>query len=465
MNNLVKLLICVILGGLVFFLQPPVGVEVQAMHMLGIFVFTIIGLILKPLPMGTVSIIGLTLVLLTKTLPFAPAFSGFSNPVVWLIVAAVLISKGFVKTGLGERIAYHLMKALGKTSLGMGYGIVATDLILAPAIPSITARAGGIIYPIILSLSKAFGSEPHAHPRKIGAFLMQTAFQGTVISSAMFLTSMAGNPLAADLAREVGVNITWAGWAMAAIVPGLISLTVLPLVMYKFYPPEIKETPDARGFAARELKRLGPMKANEMILFGVFVVMIGLWISGPFIQMKAVTAALIGLSFLLLGKVLSWDEVISSKGAWDTLVWFATLVMMASSLNKMGLMKWFSGFVVTHVSHMHWIGGMLTLLIIFFYSHYFFASNIAHIGAMYPPFLIVAISLGTPPMLAALTLGFFGNLFGGLTHYGCGPAPIIYGAGYVKIGKWWQLGFLFSVINIIIWLGLGSIWWKLIGLY
>lgn len=460
-----KLLICVILGALVFFLHPPVGVEVQAMRMLGIFIFTILGLILKPLPMGTVSIIGLTLVLVTKTMTFTATFSGFSNPVVWLIVIAVLISKGFVKTGLGERIACYLMKALGKTSLGMGYGIIVTDFILAPAIPSVTARAGGIIYPIILSLSKAFGSEPHAHPRKIGAFLMQVAFQGTVISSAMFLTSMAGNPLAADLAREVGVQITWAGWATAAILPGLISLTVLPLVMYKIYPPEIKATPDAKKFAEAELRRLGPMTLNEKLLLGVFIVMIVLWITGPFIQMNAVTAALIGLSFLLLGKVLSWDEVIASKDAWDTLVWFATLVMMASALNQMGLMKWFSGFVVTHVNHMHWITGLFTLLIIFFYSHYFFASNIAHIGAMYPPFLIVAISLGAPPMLSALILGFFGNLFGGLTHYGCGPAPVIYGSGYVKIGKWWQLGFLFSVVNIIIWLGLGSIWWKLIGLY
>lgn len=435
------------------------------MHMLGIFVFTIAGLILKPLPMGTMALTGVTLVLATKTLRFEEAFSGFSNPVVWLIVAAVLISNGFVKTGLGERIAYHLMRLLGQTSLGMGYGIVATDFILAPAIPSITARSGGIIFPVLLSLSKAFGSEPHAHPRKIGAFLMQTSFQGTVITSAMFLTSMAGNPLVADLAREVGINITWASWALAAIVPGLISLIVLPLVMYKIYPPEIKKTPDAKNFAKEQLKRLGPLSTNEILLSFVFVLMIGLWIAGPFIQMTAVTTALMGLTFLLLVKVLTWDEVIKQKGAWDTLVWFAALVMMASSLNKLGLMKWFSSFVVANVSHMPWVTGMLCLLIIYFYAHYFFASNIAHIGAMFPPFLIVAISLGTPPMLAALTLGFFGNLFGGLTHYGCGPAPIIYGSGYVKIGMWWKLGFIFSVINIFIWLGLGSIWWKLIGLY
>ena len=59
---------------------------------------------------------------------------------------------------------------------------------------------------------------------------------------------------------------------------------------------------------------------------------------------------------------------------------------------------------------------------------------------MYAPFLIVAIALGTPPELAALVLGFFSSLFGGLTHYGSGPAPILFGTGFVPIGQWWKVG-------------------------
>ena len=84
---------------------------------------------------------------------------------------------------------------------------------------------------------------------------------------------------------------------------------------------------------------------------------------------------------------------------------------------------------------------------------------------MYAMFLSVAIGLGTPPALAALVLGFFSSLFSGLTQYSCGPAAILFGAGYVKIGIWWKVGFIMSVINVIIWLGIGSIWWKILGIF
>ena len=106
---------------------------------------------------------------------------------------------------------------------------------------------------------------------------------------------------------------------------------------------------------------------------------------------------------------------------------------------------------------------MLTL--IYFYSHYFFASNTAHVSAMYAAFLGVAVTVGTPPLLAALLLGFFSNLFSSMTHYSTGPAPVLFGAGYVKVADWWRLGALISVVNIIIWLGLGGVWWKIMGLW
>lgn len=462
-NQVISFFVCAIIGFILWNLPVPEGLTEQAIHLFAIFVFTILGLILKPLPMGAVSMIGMTLLVATKVLKFEEAFSGFSHPVVWLIVCAFFISRGFIKTGLGERIALHLMKLLGKTTLGMGYGIVATDLILAPAIPSITARAGGIVFPILNSLVRAFGSHPHDGPRKMGAYLMLTAFQGSVVTSAMFLTSMAGNPLAADLATDVGIDLTWGTWALYASVPGLLSLLVIPYVLYKIYPPTTKKTPHAALYAKKQLLEMGRFSLDEKILVVVFAVIVGLWVLGPFIKMKAVVAALIGLVGLLLTKVLGWDDVLKEKSAWDTLAWFAGLVMMAGYLNKLGMTKWFSQWVVANVHGFNWVLAFGIIVLVYFYSHYFFASNIAHIGAMYPPFLALAVAVGTPPLLAALALAFFSNLFGGLTHYGCGAAPIIFGAGYVPIQKWWQYGFIISVVNIVIWLGIGGPWWHLLS--
>jgi len=464
-KKVLSFIICIIIGFFIWFLPPPEGVSKQAIHLFAIFIFTVLGIILRPMTIGIIALLGLTLTVVTKTLNFADAFSGFSHPVVWLIVFAFFISRGFIKTGLGERVAYFIMKLLGKNTLGMGYGMVLTDLLLAPAIPSVTARVGGIIYPIVISLSKSFGSEPYSHPRRIGAFLIKVTFQGSVITSGMFLTSMAGNPLIADFALNAGVTISWGTWALAAAVPGLICLIITPLFLYKFYPPEIRETPDARRLAAQKLKEMGRIRPQEWIMISSFVLLITLWVIGPYIEMAAVVAALIGLAILLLSSVLTWEDVTKEKGAWNTLMWFAILIMMATFLNKLGLTLWFSGYVKGHVEGLNWFTAYIVLSLIYFYSHYFFASNVAQIGSMYAPFLFLCIALGTPPMVAALTLAFFSNLFGGLTHYGCGPAAIYFSSGYVKVTDWWKLGFFLSLINVFVWLVIGGGWWKLLGFY
>ena len=146
-TKLFPLSITVLIGLCLWFIPPPEGVGTQAWHLLAIFIATIVGIVIKPLPMGAVAILGITATALTGTLSISEALSGFGNRVIWLLVTAFFISRGFIKTGLGARIAYLIIRALGKNSLGLAYGLAATDLVLSPAIPSNTARAGGVVFP------------------------------------------------------------------------------------------------------------------------------------------------------------------------------------------------------------------------------------------------------------------------------------------------------------------------------
>ncbi|MBU6382912.1 MAG: anion permease [Verrucomicrobia bacterium] len=453
----------ILIGFLIWLLPRPEGVQPQAWNLLAIFVATMIAVVLRPFPMGFVSVMALAVTVATGTLSFADAFSGFSNDVVWLIVFAFFVARGFIATGLGNRLAYKVMSILGKNSLGLGYGLVATDLILAPAIPSVTARIGGIVFPIVKGLAQIFTGA--SHDPRMGGFLTLTSYQGSAITSAMFLTAMAGNPLIAELARGQGIEITWGIWAIAALVPGLISLVAIPSLLFYLISPTIRKTPHAKEMASNKLKEMGPMSSKEWIMLGTFVLMIILWIIGPKIDMKAPIAAMIGLIILLFSDILTWKDVIEETSAWDTFIWFATLVTLSGFLNKLGLSTWFSSQVVFYVSGFSWITGFLLIALLYFYTHYFFASAVAHIGAMFAPLLIIAVALGTPPQLAVLTLGFFSNLFAGLTHYGSGPAPILFGTGYVTVATWWKFGFIVSVANIAIWLIVGGLWWKILGLW
>ncbi|WOL16923.1 dicarboxylate transporter 1, chloroplastic [Canna indica] len=456
-------------GVILWLIPAPAGVSRNAWQLLAIFLATIVGIITQPLPLGAVALMGLGASVLTKTLPFAAAFSAFGDPIPWLIALAFFFARGFIKTGLGNRIAYQFVSLFGSSSLGLGYSLVFSEALLAPAIPSVSARAGGIFLPLVKSLCVACGSNVgDGTENRLGSWLMLTCFQTSVISSSMFLTAMAANPLSANLTySSIKQTIGWTDWAVAAIVPGIVSLIFVPLLLYLIYPPTVKSSPDAPKLAREKLEKMGPMTKNEIIMAGTLLLTVGLWVFGGAINVDAVTAAILGLSILLVTGVVTWKECLAESVAWDTLTWFAALIAMAGYLNKYGLISWFSQTVVKFVGGLglswHLSFGILVLL--YFYSHYFFASGAAHIGAMFTAFLSVASALGTPPLFAAMVLSFLSNLMGGLTHYGIGSAPVFYGANYVPLSKWWGYGFLVSVVNIIIWLGVGGFWWKTIGLW
>ena len=457
----------ILVAVLVYFLPVPDGVEPTGMRMLGIFLGTIVALILQPLPTSSVALIGMAAAMLTKTESAAKALAGFSNTTVWLIVAAFFIAEGFLLTGLGKRIALLFVTRLGKSTLGLSYGMALTDLILAPATPSNTARCGGVVYPVVASLSQLEDShpEPEESRKRLGAFLTLTALQVNTVTSAMFLTAMAGNPVAQEAAKKLGVEISWGRWALAAIVPGLVSLIAVPWVMSKIYPPTVTKTPEAPQLARDQLREAGPMSRKEWIMAGTFVLLLVLWCLGDMLKIDATTAAFTGIAVLLITGVLTWKDLADNASAWTTLVFFGVLVGMAAELNALGVIDWIGDSVAGSVDALPWLVAFAILTLVYFYSHYLFASNTAHIVAMYAVFVGAAIATGAPPLFAALVFGFIGNLFGGLAHYSSGPAGVVFGSGYVKTGELFRIGFAISIVNILIWTLIGGGWMKLIGIW
>jgi DASS family divalent anion:Na+ symporter len=462
--NLLKFLFCAGLGFFLWMLPAPFNISENGWKVFAVFVFTLAGMIVKPMPLGSITLMSLLILILTKVLTFEQAFSGFSQSVVWLIAAAFFIARGFIKTGLGLRLSYKVMSIAGNSTLGLAYSLVFAEFLLGPAIPSVTARSGGIFYPVVGSLAKAFGSYPGESRKKLGAFLMQTVFQCSAVISGISLTGMSGNPMLKTLALGFGVDISWSMWFIAAIVPGLVSILVIPLVLYKVYPPSIKKAEGMDKIAKEKLAELGPFSKKELVLTFVFAAMISMWCLGSFLAVDATVVALVGVLTLVAFNILTWPELMQEKDAWDTFIWFASLITLATFLKTFGVTAVFSEFIGGFVGSSHWQLSFIMITTVYFYSHYLFASNIAHITSMFVPFLLLCIAAGVPPLLASLVLGAFSCMFGSLTTYGCGPAPIYFGAGYVTTKEWFSLGFLISVVNLVIWFTVGFAWWHFLGL-
>ena len=474
--------VAVAIALIIWFVIPvPAGVTANAWHLLALFVATIAAIIGKAMPIGALSIVAIALVAVTGVTNATPggaiadALSSFANPLIWLIGVSIMISRGIIKTGLGARIGYLFIAVWGKKTIGIAYSLALSELILAPVTPSNTARGGGIIHPIMRAIAGSYDSDPeHGTQGRMGRFLALANYHANPITSAMFITATAPNPLIVKLIADTTgaqISLTWGTWALAMLLPGLVALALMPLVVYWLNPPEIKSTPNAAQFARERLREMGPITRGELIMLGVFGVLLLLWagipawIFGPAAAVDPTTTAFIGLSLCLVTGVLTWDDVIKEKSAWDTIVWFGALVMMATFLNKLGLIAWFAKSMQTGIGHLGlgWMGASALLMLTYLYAHYAFASTTAHITAMFAAFYGAGLALGAPALPFGLMMAAASNIMMTLTHYATGTSPVVFGSGYVTLGQWWKTGFIMSVVLILIWLVVGGAWWKALG--
>ncbi len=466
-------------------LPVPDGLTLKAWTLLAIFLTTILAIILKVMPIGVMAMMAMTIVALTQVTSIsskgaiADALSSLANPLIWLIVVAILISRGLKKTGLGKRMGLLFISVLGRRTIGIGYGLTVCELILAPFTPSNTARGGGIVHPIMKSIATAFDSDPaKGTERKMGTYLSLVNMHANTITSGMFITATAPNPLVVDYVARVtnqSFYLSWTTWALCMVLPGLVCLLLMPLLISLLSPPEVKATPGAIEYARTELREMGPVSASEKVMVGTFALLLLLWanvpamIFGPAFTLDPTVVAFVGLFVLVITGTIDWDDVLSEKSAWDTLIWFGALVMMAEQLNKTGVIGWFSDMLKNGIASagMGWEWAATLLVLLFVFSHYFFASTTAHISAMMLAFLAVGVALVPPqyvvPFLLMMVAG--STIMMTLTHYATGTSPIIFGSGYVSLGTWWRVGFIMCVVELSIYGTVGVMWWKLLGFW
>jgi L-tartrate/succinate antiporter len=444
----------VIVGAVVALLPAPQGLAVGAWHYFALFAAIVVALITEPIPVAAVGLIGVVigavagLVYKSPAQATAWALSGFSNTTVWLVFAAYMFALGYSKTGLGKRIALLLIRAMGRRTLGLGYAIACADLALAPLMPSNTARSGGTIFPIVGNIPELYGSHPRdASSRKIGAYLMYTALAATCVTSSMFVTALAPNVLAVALAaKTIGVNISWMDWFKGFAPAGILLFLLVPILLYKIYPPEIKEAPEAPRWAAEQLRSMGPLSRKEVTLLLLVTAALVVWI-GAAKYVDATVAAVLAVAAMVLLRVVSWDDVIGNKQAWDVLIYFGTLVAMAGGLVDTKFVDWLAKAIASTFSGLGVTAAILVVVGAFFFSHYLFASVTAHASALLPVFLTVAVQIpGVSRISLALLLSYTLGMIGILSPYATGPSPIYYGGGYIQRKDFWVFGLVLGVI-------------------
>lgn len=460
-----KFILPILVGGGVLLVPAPESLSFDAWLYFAIFLSVVVGLVLEPLPGALIGLFGVCVLVWLKLGPSSSAglqitaasaikwgLSGFANVTVWLIFAAFMLGLGYEKSGLGKRIALLLVRTLGRTSLGLGYAIAIADGILAPFIPSNSARSGGTLYPIVSSIPPMLDSFPDRGARKVGAYLVWVSLAATCVTSSMFFTGLAPNLLAMETAIKGGFpGISWVGWFVAFAPCGILLFVLTPLLTYWIYPPQIKVSNEAPKWAAEELRKIGPMSVKEYLMIVLALFALVFWIGGKAFGVNATTVALSVVLGMLLCGIITWNDLLGNKSAWNVLAWFGSLVTLAGGLNNVGFLKWVAGFGGEYLKDFDPMVAFVGILVLFYLLHYFFASTTAHVTALLGLFMAVGanipgIDAAELTLLMMLSLGIMGII----TPYGTGPSPVWYGSGYVKSAEFWRLGLIFGMFYLVV---------------
>jgi len=450
---------------LALYLVPvPAGLNANQWHYFAIFAAVIAGLILESMPVGAVGIIGLTFAGISGYVDHDPnkalrwMLAGFSESTVRLIVGAFVFSIGYRKSGLGRRLALLLVHSLGRRTIGLGYAVAFSDLVLAPATPSNTARSGGTVYPIVSNIPRIYGSEPGPTAGRIGTYVMWTAFATTAVTSSLFLTALAPNAAALSIARKIsGVEVSWSQWFIGFAPLGILLLILVPLLSYVVCRPEVKESPEIVEWSANERKTMGPLSRNEWIMAALVLLAMFLWICGsnPTISVPLLGSNFINptmvvfvvISLMLLTGVIEFEDIVREKSAWEVFFYFTSLLTLSSGLNEIGFIKWVTEGYAKELAGLGPTVGLILLVSFFFWVHYFFSSITSHAAAVLPVVLAVGHGIpGLPIQTLTLLCVYSLGLMGVISPYATGPAPMYYGSGYIGKGDFWKFGLIFGVI-------------------
>jgi divalent anion:Na+ symporter, DASS family len=281
------------------------------------------------------------------------------------------------------------------------------------------------------------------------------------VSSALWLTATSVNPIGVEIARQFGLTISFGSWLLAASVPALTAVLLLPLVLYWLFPPGVRATPDGPAAARKALRSMGPLSRDEKVVAVAFALMVTGWVSAGTLKLDLTAVAFAGFGALLATSVLTLDDILKEGGTLTTYLWLAVLFAMSGQLNELGFMSYVGGACLPRSRA--WPAAYVALLVLYVLMHYLFVSQSSQVLALFGVFVEVGLRAGVPAPLMAFALLFASSYFSTITPQGGSQNVIFVGSGYLTQGELYRLGALTTGFCLLVFLLLGTPWLFLVA--
>ena len=459
-----KKYIFLVAGPLAFFIlqafNPPAGMSDSAFSMLGITLWMAIWWVTEAIPIGVTALLPIILFPLTGAVELSTTTASYGHKYIFLYMGGFMLAIAIEKWNLHKRIALHVIRLIGTNVSKIILGFMVATAFLSMWISNTATSV--MMLPIGMSIVAQLRDNPATVEDEnliFGKALMLGIAYSASIGGIATLIGTPPNLVFAGYVEEVyGIEITfwqWAKWGLPIAIPLLfIAWMYLTRFAFKF---KQKEFPGGRNEINQLLKQLGPIKKEEKIVLGIFILTAFAWIGRSFILqpfLPAIDDTIIAmcagiLLFTIPGSdkkepLITWEDAV--KLPWGIILLFGGGMALASGFESTGLAAWL-GNQMTLLQGL----ALILLVVVIITSVNFITevtSNLATTAMLLPILAPIAVGLNINPyILMVATTVAASCAF--MLPVATPPNAVVFGSGYLRISDMAKSGIWMNIFSIV----------------
>jgi len=272
---------------------------------------------------------------LSLKLPIDVVTKGYTSPAVWVLIPALFYGFALMKTGLGKRIVYMVVKTFQPTYMGLTISWFIIGLLLSALTPSITVRMA-IVMPIAISLVEACKLPDKSRGC---AFICFVAFATALLPGIGWQTgSLWGIFMMGFYPPEIRAIVTPGMWFQYMAFPWfLITVLFLGLLFFVFKPAEPLQL--SREAFKEQSAALGKITRDEIVCAVILTCALILFSTDKWTGIKTPEAALMGFIALMLFGIIKISDIGTGVN-WDIINFFGVVVGLSAMFGKSGVSDW-----------------------------------------------------------------------------------------------------------------------------
>lgn len=408
-------LLAVIAFAILFFMPTPDGMTVEAQKSLALFVFALILWIVRPIPIYLTSILVVILLpLLGAVEDQEIAFGTLGYDIIWLMVAAFVLTSAMSASNLGKRLSLTLVTKFAKTPTQTLIVFVVVNYILAFFVPSTTARAS-LIVPIALVILEIFKAKPGES--QFGKLMMLQGVQNNGFATSVVMTATSAQVLAVGfINQQAGGNIGYMQWFLGSFPQAILTTIfafIAGMMLFRYKDEFSEKTEDFTSSLKVQLDELGPMSLREKKAAGIFLLTLFLWATGDYqkawwgFKISTEQTAVISMLLCLMPGigVITWKE---ANIKWDLMLFSAGAYAVGNAVNDSEAATWVIQKLITATGLDQMSPNAIAIALIFItiFSHLIFTSKTVRTTILIPAIIALAKQLGIDPVPLALVCSF-----------------------------------------------------------